>query len=55
MKLYAVKTEVSHFTNVTKTNRASNSAKCEVPLLKDGTSLHRVGGREYKAGEQSGQ
>jgi len=36
-----VKTVVSHVTNMAKIYRASDSVKCTVPLLTDGTSLHR--------------
>ena len=39
--MYAVKTVVSHVTNIAKINTASDSAKCKVTLLRDGTSLHR--------------
>lgn len=35
-KLYAVESVVSHVTNM-----ASDSAQCEVPILRAGTSLHR--------------
>jgi len=39
-KLYAVKTVASHMTHMAKIYRASDSVKCRVPLLTDGTSLH---------------